>query len=61
MKKRAKKLVLAKETLRSLELELERIVGGMSEVGCAYTNEATCGCASADCTATSPSNRVVCR
>ncbi len=59
MKKRVKKLVLSKETLR--ELEPGQITGGISEIGCAYTNQATCGCASADCTATSPSARVVCR
>jgi hypothetical protein len=60
MKKQTKKrLVLAKETL--LELKPGQVVGGESEIGCAISNQQTCGCPSGDCTATSPSGRVVCK
>jgi len=59
MKKRAKKLVLAKETV--LELEPGRIVGGITENLCPISNQASCGCESGACAATNPSNRFICR
>ena len=56
MKKQAKKLVLAKETVRNLELR--RVTGGETDFTCPIN---TFGCPTGDCTATSPSARVVCR
>ncbi len=64
MKKKttAKKLVLAKETLRSLDSALRQVVGGTeTELTCAISNQQTCGCLTDTCTAQQPSQRVVCR
>lgn len=64
MKKKttARKLVLAKETVRRLDPSLAQVVGGtISEVGCAISNEITCGCPTDACTAQGPSQRVVCK
>jgi hypothetical protein len=60
MKKQTKKkLVLAKETV--LALEPGQVVGGESEIGCAISNQLTCGCPTGDCTAGSPSAQVACK
>jgi hypothetical protein len=58
-----KKLVLAKETLRTLGMELGRVAGGASDdmQGCIpYTADHTCTCTES-CNCTSPSARFVCR
>lgn len=60
MKKMVRKLVLSKETLRSLDVELRQIVGGETDFGCIISNRISCGCTDT-CTGTSPSVRVVCR
>ena len=59
MKKTPKKLVLAKETLGSLELK--HVAGGETDWTCVYSNNHTCGCPTGDCTQYCPSNRVVCK
>lgn len=56
MKKQAKKLVLGKETVRSLELG--RVAGGESDFGCILP---TWGCPTGGCTEYCPSNRVACK
>jgi len=56
MKKQIKKLVLAKETVRSLDLE--HVTGGETDLTCPVY---TLGCPTGDCTATSPSARVICK
>jgi len=56
MKKQVKKLVLAKETVRSLDLG--HVTGGETDLTCPVY---TLGCPTGDCTATSPSARVICK
>ncbi|HTG32574.1 MAG TPA: hypothetical protein VLB76_06545 [Thermoanaerobaculia bacterium] len=56
MKKQMKKLVLVKETVQSLDLG--RVTGGETDLTCPVN---TLGCPSGDCTATSPSARVICK
>lgn len=56
MKKQMKKLRLAKETMGSLDLG--RVTGGETDLACPVY---TLGCPTGDCTATSPSARVICK